>query len=122
MYIHKLCALVHTLQLLVKKKMEGQSRLRKYRKLFCPHCNKSVSKSTWYSHYSEFFDQARNEWHSCGHQDRQVDDFNFESSDSECDVGAEGYEIGDSCMEYECEDSETTGSTLQEDSEVANAT
>ncbi len=62
--------------------MECQRKQRKYRKLYCPHCDKSVSKSTWYAHYNEFFDQVENNWKTVikKHNDS---DFNFGSDSNE---------------------------------------
>ena len=34
----------------------------KKRKIYCNHCEKEVSKSTWYCHYAEFFDSVTGEW------------------------------------------------------------
>ena len=30
--------------------------------IICPHCNELVSKSTFYRHRDQFFDQLSNEW------------------------------------------------------------
>ena len=40
------------------------SSLAKHRskKIFCPHCDNKVSKSTCYSHYSQFFDSRSHTW------------------------------------------------------------
>lgn len=35
---------------------------RKYKKIFCPHCDRDVSKSTWYSHYGQFYNNRKKEW------------------------------------------------------------
>ena len=35
---------------------------RLYEKLHCPHCEESVSKSTWYIHYSQFFNPSTGQW------------------------------------------------------------
>lgn len=43
--------------------MEGHSEgHRQYKKIFCPHCSKDVSKSTWYSHYSLYYDRRSGSW------------------------------------------------------------
>lgn len=34
---------------------------RKY-KIFCPHCDCDVSKSTWYSHYGQLYNNGKKEW------------------------------------------------------------
>ena len=34
---------------------------RKY-KIFCPHCDRDVSKSTWYSHYGQFYNNRKKKW------------------------------------------------------------
>ena len=34
----------------------------KKRKSYCCHCDKEVSKSTWYLHYNQYFDQVTGEW------------------------------------------------------------
>ena len=42
--------------------MAHVQKKRKYEREFCPHCNKEVSKSTWYLHYNQFFNQATGLW------------------------------------------------------------
>lgn len=61
--------------------MDNQRKQRKYRKLHCPHCDKSVSKSTWYTHYSEFFDCEENKWKTDFNKNSDGD-FDFGVSDS----------------------------------------
>ena len=43
-------------------KMASNSKPRQYKRIFCPHCNESVSKSTWYAHYAAFYDQRTKKW------------------------------------------------------------
>ena len=68
---------------------------RKYRKLYCPHCDKSLSKSTWYEHYHEFFDQGESRW-KVSKQGNLMSgsDFNFGTdSDSDHDEIDDGLNI-----------------------------
>ena len=39
-----------------------QTTLRKFSNLYCPHCKKEVSKSTWYVHYNNFYDKSTRSW------------------------------------------------------------
>lgn len=72
---------------------------RKYRKLYCPHCEKSVSKSTWYTHYNQFYDHDDERWETPAHKNPDHEDFDFESSsDSEMECNA-SFE-----QEHRCED------------------
>lgn len=51
---------------------------RKTTKQYCPHCDKEVSKSTWYRHYSSFYDHSTSSW-----EKRKEPDFCFSSSSSD---------------------------------------
>ena len=31
-------------------------------KIFCPNCDRDVIKSTWYSHYGQFYNNRKKEW------------------------------------------------------------
>ena len=39
---------------------------RKFCNVYCPHCKKEVSKSTWYVHYNDnyFYDKSAKSWKS----------------------------------------------------------
>ena len=39
-----------------------EAKKHKYSKLYCPHCNKEVLKSTWYTHHSRFFNPTTKPW------------------------------------------------------------
>lgn len=56
---------------------------RKVSKLFCSHCSRRVSKSTWYRHYSDFYNPGSGRWER---ELEQESDFRFNSSD-ESDSG-----------------------------------
>ena len=47
------------------------------KRLFCPHCKTDVSKTTWYRHFQEFYD---NNWRP---KTAHSQDFNFESDSNE---------------------------------------
>ena len=54
----------------------------------CPHCDRDVSKSTWYSHHHDFFDQSKGEWQkvtSYSQQQRSCFNFSEEESTGSCD-------------------------------------
>lgn len=64
---------------------------RKYKSIYCHHCDKEVSKSTWYSHYGLYFDQRTEIWIKCSTSNsdttRDVSaDFNFGSSGSDTEI------------------------------------
>ena len=58
------------------------AKRRKFSTSYCPHCKRSVSKSTWYRHYAEFYNVASGLW-----EDSKPggSDFNFSSSGSSGD-------------------------------------
>ena len=62
--------------------MDSNLKKRKYKRLHCHHCNREVSKSTWYSHYEQYFDSVSGEWRteevSCTSQQLRRPDFNFD--------------------------------------------
>ena len=70
------------------------SKQRVYGKIFCPHCNRDVSKSTWYSHYGKYFDSSSNTWtkslpaQTSVHSVEEESDFDFETAS---DVEMEEY-------------------------------
>lgn len=54
------------------------------KKLFCPHCNTLISKSTWYRHYSQYYDSSNDTWKSKNAERLEADfDFGSDSSDLE---------------------------------------
>lgn len=55
---------------------------RKYSKIHCPHCNKEVSKSSWYNHYNQYYDKSSCTWHTEGEYSK-TSSFNFGSSSEE---------------------------------------
>ena len=66
--------------------MEPKPKKRKYNKLYCPHCELEVSKSTWYVHHSQFYDQVNKTWLKDVRRTTEADqDFNFGSSDENDD-------------------------------------
>ena len=50
------------------------AKKRKYIKQFYPHCSCNVSKSTWYEHYSKYFNTSSNQWEKSAGSGSQ---FNF---------------------------------------------
>ena len=69
---------------------KGGNRGR-YEKLHCEHCDKEVSKSTWYIHYDNSFDARSGTWNKEMETPCQRPDFKFESSEdsSELDMEAD---------------------------------
>ena len=58
--------------------------------LYCPHCKKEVSKSTWYVHYNNFYDKKTDSWQSATSEvthgtdlASKVADFDFDSMELE---------------------------------------
>ena len=39
-----------------------ERKIRKFNKLYCPHCEQDVSKSVWYVHHGQFYDEVRKTW------------------------------------------------------------
>lgn len=62
--------------------MDSSVKKRKYVRRLCPHCNREVSKSTWYVHYQKFYDPASGEWNKDDTSTSQRPDFNFEEHSS----------------------------------------
>ena len=54
------------------------------RTYYCPHCKKKVSKSTWYSRHSRYFNSCNGTWEAetVGSSNITGNDFVFESDDS----------------------------------------
>ena len=74
--------------------MDSNVKKRKYERPHYHHCNREVSKSTWYSHYEQYFDSVSGEWRtevSCTSQQLRRPDFNFdqESSDDTLELESE---------------------------------
>lgn len=67
---------------------------RKFSKKHCPHFNSYLSKSTWYCHYHEFYNQSFDLWVHCEHGeslDFVFDDSSLDESTNEineCDTYA----------------------------------
>ena len=68
-----------------------EAKKRKYSKLYCPHCDKEVSKSTWYKHYSRFFNATTNQWIK---QYSNNNDFDFQSAESQQETDYTTHEAG----------------------------
>lgn len=69
--------------------MAHREKKRKYERGYCPHCDREVSKSTWYLHYSQYFDRVSGEWRKEAGVPRREPNFNFaeeSSSDPEEDT------------------------------------
>ena len=72
-----------------------QTRRRKWRNLFCPHCDQLVSKTTFYRHKRSYYNHSTKQWKT----DREkalTNDLSTSSSDDDQDApptfteGAEG--------------------------------
>ena len=89
--------------------MEPMPKKRKYGKLYCPHCELEVSKSTWYVHHSHFYDQVTKTWLKDVRRTTEAadQDFDFGSSD---ETDMESDEVSNFFDEYD--DPEITTSTL----------
>ena len=55
----------------------------KFLKELCPHCDTYVSKSTWYRHYSEFYDKSSDTWIRC--ERNKSANFVFDGNESNSD-------------------------------------
>lgn len=64
-----------------------EKKQRSYKSIYCPLCEKEVSKSTWYSHYSQFFDSRSKVWSKAAESSSSasscLNDFDFGGSDDE---------------------------------------
>ena len=91
--------------------MESVPKKRKYNKLYCPHCELEVSKSTQYIHHSHFYDQVAKTWLKDVRRTTEAadQDFDFGSSD-ETDMDSDERQP-DFFVEYD--DPEITMSTLE---------
>ena len=76
---------------------------RKYRKLYCPHCERSVSKSTWYCHYNQFYDCDDERWEAPALQNPDHGDFDFGSSSDSEDGSGTSFEPEHRCDEGDLE-------------------
>lgn len=58
--------------------MDCLKKQRNYKNIYCPHCNKEVSKSTWYLHHSQYYNQRRKTWEKANDSIQDISaDFNF---------------------------------------------
>ena len=65
--------------------MVSMASLPAAEKLFCPHCNTYVPKSTWYRHYSQYYNLPNNTWRSeNAHLEADLD-FGTDSDSEEID-------------------------------------
>ena len=67
---------------------EESSKRRKFDKVFCPHCNKTVSKSTWYLHYSKYYIKSTKTWQVDSSQckpNKELD-FDFDEATNTIDI------------------------------------
>ena len=60
--------------------MPPKAKIRKYSAVFCPRCDRQVSKLTWYSHHRNYFDKSRGHWRKMTTQPRPS--FNFADEES----------------------------------------
>lgn len=65
---------------------EKSSKPRKFDQVFCPHCNKAVSKSTWYLHYNNFYTKSTKTWKVDGSQCKPNKDFDFNEETNSIDI------------------------------------
>ncbi len=57
------------------------SRKRRWKNLFCPHCDQEVSKTTFYRHKRSYYDSRAKRWTTGGDLNREV--HTVSSSDEE---------------------------------------
>lgn len=68
-----------------------EPKRRRYNQLYCPHCEREVSKSTWYVHRKKFYDEGRKTWRKVASLTATPDqDFDFGSSDENENVDEGG--------------------------------
>lgn len=68
-----------------------EPKRRRYNQLYCPHCEREVSKSTWYVHHRKFYDEGRKTWQKVPSLTATPDqDFDFSSSDENENVDEGG--------------------------------
>ena len=68
-----------------------EPKRRRYNQLYCPHCEREVSKSTWYVHHKKFYDEGRKTWRKVPSLTATPDqDFDFGSSDENENVDEGG--------------------------------
>ena len=60
---------------------------RTRRRIFCPHCEELVSKTTFYRHRDNHFDVRKNEWKKEHYYVRDIDsDIDSSSDNEDCDM------------------------------------
>ena len=60
--------------------MDSNAKKHKYEILHCHHCNREVSKSTWYKHYEKYFDSVSGKWRTEEKFSVQANNFNDRTS------------------------------------------
>ena len=58
--------------------------------IFCDHCNRVVSKSTFYRHYEQFYDHLSNTWQQSTTQEPAVNENRLSPSSQDMDTDVPG--------------------------------
>lgn len=57
------------------------ARVPEAKRLYCPHCDSNIAKSTWYRHYSQYYNPATDAWKT---SNKSLEaDFQFDTSSDE---------------------------------------
>ena len=83
-----------------------RARVSTVNSYYCPHCNKDVSKSTWYLHHNQFFDPVTKSWR------RDVNTGGGQKEEYDFDFGPESSASEDSDLEMHTETEENLGLEL----------
>lgn len=59
------------------------ARVPEAKRLYCPHCDLNIAKSTWYHHYSQYYNPATDVWKTANKS--LESDFQFDTSSDEGD-------------------------------------
>ena len=58
-------------------------RIPEAKRLYCPHCDANISKSTWYRHYNQYYDPTSDRWETA--TKNLEADFQFDTDSDEGD-------------------------------------
>ena len=81
---------------------ESAAEVRKFSKVYCPHCKKDVSKSTYYDHYSKFYNKESRSWQLMAKQPSTSNEPDFDFGKVEVEEATVSKE--DTCLTVQTDD------------------
>ena len=97
---------------------DTQKTNRERAKVYCSHCETSISKSAWYLHYSKFYCHSTKKWKK--EERPKPQPFNFDDSSNECpEMEESGGQVGYEQQHLDEFDESVSEDMLPPDSQVS---